>query len=263
MAIIDKTAITAAYLGEAPIYKILDGKNNLVFQDVKIETYAKDELIHPPAFAKTASFYIQGAGGGGKGGFAFPTSRSYVGQGGQVGGYREILNQPIEDFWRTEGLQIKIGKGGKGGTPRDVQDSPNGQDGGWTGVKLKKNEGFYAAAGGKGGTEHYVENAYLPDRVNELGQLVCGGSSTIKHVTVPRTFNPTHNIFPATGGKLVYNHTVRGFFRFSSETGDRIIGSVAGLAGGGGSGGSRGGYGKTVVTGGKGGDGWIIVVWIP
>lgn len=49
MTIIDKTAITAAYLGEAPIYKILDGKNNLIFQDVKIETYAKDELITPPS----------------------------------------------------------------------------------------------------------------------------------------------------------------------------------------------------------------------
>ena len=263
MTIIDKTAITSAYLGEEQIYKILDGKNNLIFQDVKIQEKTSDGVIYPPAFAKTASFYLQGAGGGGKGGSAFPTSRSYVGQGGQAGGYREILNQPIEDFWRTEGLQIKVGEGGQGGTPSNAQDSPNGQDGGWTGVKLKKNEGFYAAAGGKGGTEHYVEYSYIPDRINELQQLVSGGSLTIGALTVPRTFNPTYNIISPTGGKLVYNKTARGFFRFASETGSRIIGSVAGIAGGGGSGGSRGGYGTTVVTGGKGGPGWAIIVWIP
>lgn len=263
MTTIDKTQIQTAYLGEKRIYKILDGKNNLVFQDVEIQETARDTLIYPPAFAKTASFYLHGGGGGGKGGFAFPTSRSYVGQGGQVGGYREILNQPIEDFWRTEGLQIKVGEGGLGGTPSSAQDSPNGQDGGWTGVKLKKNEGFYAAAGGKGGTEHYVEYNYFPDRINELQQLVSGGSLTMRHITIPRTSNPAYNIVAPTGGKLVYNKVARGLFRSATETGPKIIGSVAGIAGGGGSGGSRGGYGTTAVTGGKGGSGWAIIVWIP
>lgn len=263
MTTIDKNQIQAAYLGGTRLYKILDGKNNLIFQDVKIQERTGDTLIYPPAFAKTASFYLHGGGGGGKGGSAFPTSRSYVGQGGQVGGYREILDQPIEDFWRTEGLQIKVGEGGQGGTPNSVQDSPNGQDGGWTGVKLKKNEGFYAAAGGKGGTEHYVENAYFPDRINELQQLVSGGSLAMRAITVPRSFNPTYNIVAPTGGKLVYNKVARGLFLSDSKTGPSIIGSTNGIAGGGGSGGSRGGYGTTAVTGGKGGPGWAIIVWIP
>ncbi len=46
-------------------------------------------------------------------------------------------------------------------------------------------------------------------------------------------------------------------------TGIVLSGALTGLAGGGGSSGSRGGYRKTVVTGGKGGDGGTRIVWIP
>lgn len=263
MTTIDKSQIQAAYLGDTRLYKILDGTSNPIFQDVKIQIISQDTTVHPPEFAKTASFYLQGGGGGGKGGFAFSEARPRVGQGGQAGGYREILGQPIEDFWRTEGLQVKVGQGGQGATPSGVQNNPNGKTGGWTGVKLKKNESFYAAGGGQGGRSDYVENDYFPGRIEELKNLVAGGSLTNRHITVPRTFNPTHNIYPAIGGKLVYNEQNRGLFRFTTGAESSIVGGINGIAGGGGSGGSRGGYGKTVTTGGKGGDGWVIVVWIP